>query len=187
MLRKCQEKNVRRVEKWSTIFSRSASRIDSRIEISPSSEEKLGLGCRIRKPCATSKISSACPRRAASSACLDAIRNHSRWASATPHMRATGLQHQLPPAAAHRSTDPTCHHKGRLRTFDRVARLSPAPQDFIKAGANIEPNVRHFDGPHHHTLNLIDQIRIQRTGLDVTKVFRLLFALGRPRRPTIPS
>ena len=88
---------------------------------------------------------------------------------------------------AHRSADATGQHKRLLRTFERVARPSPAPQDFIKAGANIEPNVRYFDGPHHHTLNLIDRIRIQRTGLEVTKVFKLLFACGRPRRPTIPS
>ena len=187
MLRKCQEKNVQRVEKWSTIFSRNASCIDSRIEISPSSEEKLGLGCRIRKPCATSKISSACPHRASSSACRDAVRDHSRWTSATPQMRAAGLEHQLPPAPAHRSADATRQHKRLLRSFDRVVRLSPAPQDFIKAGANIEPNVRYFDGPHHPTPNLIDRIRIQRTGHEVTKVFKLLFACGRPRRPTIPS
>jgi hypothetical protein len=154
MLRKCQEKNVRRVEKWSTIFSRNASRIDSRIEISPSSEEKLSLGCRIRKPCATSKISSACPHRASSSACRDTVRNRSRWPSAAPHMRAKGLQHRLPPAPAHRSAEPTRQHKRRLRTIDGVEKICPSlagTSGFYKGWSKYRaesPAVRSSTSPH---------------------------------------
>jgi hypothetical protein len=135
-------------------FFRNASRIDSRLENSPSSEEKLSLGCRIWKPCATSKNSSACPHRASSSACRDTVRDRSRWPSAAPHMRAAGLQHQLPPAPAHRSADPTRRHKRRLRTFDRAEKICPSFADalgFYKGWSKYRaecPALRSSTSPH---------------------------------------
>jgi hypothetical protein len=82
-------------------------------------QKKRVFSRRIRKPSTTSKNSRSCPHRAYPSACRDTVRDHSRWTSAATHMRATGLQHRLLRASAHRPHDPIRQHERGLGTSSR--------------------------------------------------------------------